>query len=39
VTGLRGQPVDAGAGGLLVSADQETHETLLALVGKQFPRG
>jgi myo-inositol-1(or 4)-monophosphatase len=39
VTGLRGQPVDAGAGGLLVSAGQETHETLLALVGKQFPRG
>ncbi|GAA4724985.1 inositol monophosphatase family protein [Phytohabitans rumicis] len=36
VTGLRGQPVEAGADGLLVSADQPTHDTLLALIGKQF---
>lgn len=36
VTGLRGEPVDAGAGGLVVSADQPTHDALLDLVGKQF---
>lgn len=36
VTDLRGQPFDAGAGGLLVSADQPTHDVLLTLVGKQF---
>jgi myo-inositol-1(or 4)-monophosphatase len=36
VTDLRGRPLDAGAGGLLVSADQPTHDVLLTLVGKQF---
>ncbi|MEO3816104.1 inositol monophosphatase family protein [Plantactinospora sp. B24E8] len=36
VTGLRGQPVHTGAGGLLVAADQETHAALLALVERQF---
>lgn len=36
VTGLRGQPVHDGAGGLLVSADRQTHDALLALVAKQF---
>lgn len=39
VTGLRGQPVYEGAGGLLASSDQETHDTLLAIVGKQFRGG
>jgi myo-inositol-1(or 4)-monophosphatase len=39
VTGLRGQPAYEGAGGLLVSADQETHDALLALAGKQFRGG
>jgi myo-inositol-1(or 4)-monophosphatase len=36
VTGLRGQPVHTGVGGLLVAADQPTHARLLALIGKQF---
>jgi myo-inositol-1(or 4)-monophosphatase len=36
VTDLRGQSVDAGAGGLLASADRATHDALLALIGKQF---
>ncbi|MEH1126954.1 inositol monophosphatase family protein [Micromonospora sp. CPCC 206061] len=36
VTDLRGRPLDAGAGGLLVSADQPTHDILLTIVGKQF---
>ena len=39
VTGLRGQPVDEGTGGLLASADQETHDALLALIAKQFRGG
>ena len=36
VTGLRGQPVHTGVGGLLVAADQPTHATLLALIDRQF---
>ncbi len=36
VTGLRGQPLHTGVGGLLVAADRETHADLLRLVGKQF---
>lgn len=36
VTDLRGRPVDAGAGGLVASADQATHDALLTLLGKQF---
>ncbi|MDQ7904935.1 inositol monophosphatase family protein [Phytohabitans sp. ZYX-F-186] len=36
VTGLRGQPVYEGAGGLVAAADRETHDALLAMVGKQF---
>jgi myo-inositol-1(or 4)-monophosphatase len=39
VTGLRGQPAYEGAGGLLASADRETHDALLALIGKQFRGG
>ncbi|MGN9909866.1 inositol monophosphatase family protein [Phytohabitans sp. LJ34] len=39
VTGLRGEPVGEGAGGLLAAADQETHDALLALVAKQFRGG
>ncbi|WP_182887005.1 inositol monophosphatase family protein [Microbispora sp. H10885] len=35
VTGLHGQPPHAGAGGLVVAADRETHESLLELVGRQ----
>jgi myo-inositol-1(or 4)-monophosphatase len=37
VTGLRGQPAYEGAAGLVASADQQTHDALLALVAKQFP--
>jgi myo-inositol-1(or 4)-monophosphatase len=36
VTGLRGEPVHTGVGGLLVAADQPTHATLLALIDRQF---
>jgi len=36
VTGLRGEPAGEGVGGVLVSADQETHDALLALLAKQF---
>jgi myo-inositol-1(or 4)-monophosphatase len=36
VTGLRGQPLHTGVGGLIAAADPETHAALVALVGKQF---
>jgi myo-inositol-1(or 4)-monophosphatase len=36
VTGLRGQPPHAGAGGLVVAADPQTHAAVLALVGNQI---
>jgi myo-inositol-1(or 4)-monophosphatase len=36
VTDLRGRPAYEGAGGLVASADRETHDALLALIGKQF---
>jgi myo-inositol-1(or 4)-monophosphatase len=39
VTGLRGEPVYEGAGGLVASADQETHDALLTLIGKQLRGG
>ncbi|SCL27625.1 myo-inositol-1(or 4)-monophosphatase [Micromonospora rhizosphaerae] len=39
VTGIQGQPLHTGAGGLLVAADQETHATLLALIASQFLTG
>jgi myo-inositol-1(or 4)-monophosphatase len=32
VTGVEGQPLHTGVGGLLVAADEATHETLLALI-------
>jgi myo-inositol-1(or 4)-monophosphatase len=38
VTGLQGQPLHTGVGGLLVAADQMTHAALLAIIGKQFAR-
>ncbi|WP_130332168.1 inositol monophosphatase family protein [Micromonospora kangleipakensis] len=37
VTGIQGQPLHTGVGGLVVAADQETHAALLALIGHQFP--
>jgi myo-inositol-1(or 4)-monophosphatase len=36
VTGIQGQPLYTGVGGLLVAADQATHAVLLALIGRQF---
>ncbi|MFJ8582129.1 inositol monophosphatase family protein [Micromonospora sp. NPDC093277] len=36
VTGIHGQPLDTGADGLLVAADHDTHQALLALIQEQF---
>ncbi|HTF12587.1 MAG TPA: inositol monophosphatase family protein [Asanoa sp.] len=38
VTGIQGQPLHTGIGGLLVAADAETHAALLRLVEKQTSR-
>ena len=38
VTGLRGQPVDGGAHGLVVAADADTHADLLDVIARHFPR-
>lgn len=37
VTGLHGQPLHTGVGGLVVAADGETHAALLELIAGQFP--
>jgi myo-inositol-1(or 4)-monophosphatase len=34
VTGLRGQPLHAGASGLVAAADDETHAALTALIAE-----
>lgn len=36
VTGLRGQPLHTGVGGLVVAADRRTHAVLVAIVDQQF---
>jgi myo-inositol-1(or 4)-monophosphatase len=36
VTGIQGQSLHTGVGGLLVAADHETHTALLALISDQF---
>ncbi|MEU4688753.1 inositol monophosphatase family protein [Actinoplanes sp. NPDC023714] len=36
VTGVQGQPLHTGAGGLLVAADRETHERLVELVNESW---
>jgi myo-inositol-1(or 4)-monophosphatase len=36
VTGLRGQPLHTGVGGLVAAADEDTHAALLAIVERQF---
>ncbi len=36
VTGLRGQPLHSGVGGLIAAADPDTHRLLVRLVGRQF---
>ncbi len=38
VTGIRGQPLHTGAGGLIAAADAETHRALLTLVERHFPQ-
>ncbi len=37
VTGIHGQPLHTGAGGLVVAADLDTHAALLKLIGNRFP--
>jgi myo-inositol-1(or 4)-monophosphatase len=39
VTGIRGQPLHTGVGGLVVAADQHTHAALVAMVDRQFGSG
>lgn len=36
VTGLRGQPLHSGIGGLVVAADEATHHSLVELIEQQF---
>ena len=37
VTGIEGQPVHTGVGGLVAAADEQTHTALLALIRRQHP--
>jgi myo-inositol-1(or 4)-monophosphatase len=37
VTGIDGQPVHTGTGGLVVAADEQTHAALLTLIANQRP--
>ncbi|WP_326737812.1 inositol monophosphatase family protein [Streptomyces sp. NBC_01022] len=39
VTGIHGQPLHTGAGGLIAAADRETHEALVAMVRDQVAAG
>ncbi|MBO0918658.1 inositol monophosphatase family protein [Streptomyces laculatispora] len=39
VTGIHGQPLHTGAGGLVVAADEETHALLLEMIRSQVPAG
>ncbi|MEV1171779.1 inositol monophosphatase family protein [Nonomuraea sp. NPDC049784] len=39
VTGIHGQPLHTGAGGLVVAADRETHAALLELIGGRLASG
>jgi myo-inositol-1(or 4)-monophosphatase len=36
ITGLRGQPLHTGTGGLVAAADAETHAALIEIIDKQF---
>jgi myo-inositol-1(or 4)-monophosphatase len=36
ITGLRGQPLHTGAGGLVAAADSETHAALIEIIGHQL---
>jgi myo-inositol-1(or 4)-monophosphatase len=35
VTGIHGQPLHTGAGGLVAAADSQTHAVLLEMIGDQ----
>jgi myo-inositol-1(or 4)-monophosphatase len=37
VTGILGQPLHTGVGGLVAAADRDTHKALTAIVARQFP--
>ncbi|HYN96239.1 MAG TPA: inositol monophosphatase family protein [Pilimelia sp.] len=39
VTGLVGQPLHTGVGGLVAAADGDTHAALLDIIGRQFESG
>jgi hypothetical protein len=36
ITGLRGQPLHTGAGGLVAAADSKTHAALIEIIGHQL---
>ncbi len=38
VSGLQGQPLHTGAGGLVAAADRQTHASLIEIIGRQFTR-
>lgn len=38
ITGLRGQPLHTGAGGLIAAADRQAHAWLIEIIGRQFSR-
>lgn len=38
VTGLQGQPLRTGVGGLVAAADGETHAALIEIIDHQFTR-
>lgn len=38
VSGLQGQPLYTGAGGLVAAADRQTHASLIEIIGRQFSR-
>ena len=38
ITGLQGQPLHTGVGGLVVAADGQTHAALIEIIDHQFAR-
>jgi myo-inositol-1(or 4)-monophosphatase len=38
ITGLLGQPLHTGAGGLIAAADGQAHASLIEITGRQFSR-
>jgi myo-inositol-1(or 4)-monophosphatase len=39
LTGIEGQPLHTGPGGLVAAADRETHQALLTMIRNQRPAG